>query len=136
MSCLSGLRVPFPKGKGTQIMDNANLSNKGINTHITYWSEQGFRCISDVKFTEVVRVTRNERLVYTKRSIPKSYAGGKIHKSCYQKLHRREKLKTTSISAAILVQAVSIVLQNPGKSMWVQTGKTQDAISTYAQIFD
>ena len=62
-------------------MDKAKLGNKGINTHLKYWSGQGFGRISDPKFTEVGRVTRNERLVYTKRSIPKSYAGGKIQNS-------------------------------------------------------
>ena len=62
-------------------MDKATLNNKGNNIHIKYWSGQGFGCIWGLKFTEVGRGPRNERLVHTKRYVPKSYAGGKIQKS-------------------------------------------------------
>ena len=69
--------------------------NKELHTYIKYQLGPGLGSISDLIFTGVGRVPRNERLVYTKCSVSQKLRGRENSELRYQKVTQEGKFKMT-----------------------------------------
>ena len=90
------------------LIKDPKLGNEGIDTYITYRLGPGLGSISDLKFTGVGRVPRNERLVYTKCSVSQKLRARENSECRYHKITREGKFKMTihNLSNKIWMQPV------------------------------
>ena len=79
----------------SSLIKDPKLGNKEIHTYIKYQLGPGLGSISDLIFTEVGRVPRNERLVYTKCSVSQKLRARENSEFRYQKVTREGKFKMT-----------------------------------------
>ena len=77
------------------LIEVPKLGNKEIHTYIEYQLGPGLGSISDFIFTEVGRVPRNERLVYTKCSVSQKLRARENSEFRYQKVTREGTFKIT-----------------------------------------